>query len=126
MPENPDAELLGDALGIPVERMALRSREPLGGGSVTGFGLAGDGAGDGGTGNGGTGDDGIPVEGAVEGAEESAELFYFVDTSRLPVERETGLTLGSPIARRSASGSTPLIRTFRRCPQSRSRSRWTR
>lgn len=60
-------DLLVEALEISPEAVSLVSREPLGGGSVSGFDVTGDG---------------------------EAELRYYVDTSAQPVQQETGLVLG--------------------------------
>ncbi len=65
-----EASLLAEALGLDVDLMAARTREPLGSGSVTGFDVTTDGS----------------------------DLRYYVDTSRHPVEIETGLALGDPAA----------------------------
>ncbi|UOQ55737.1 phosphotransferase [Leucobacter allii] len=62
-----DRRLLAEALGVDEGSLALRSREPLGRGGVAGFDCASAG---------------------------EAPLRYYVDTSRLPVVRETGLVLG--------------------------------
>ncbi|MBO1901769.1 hypothetical protein J4H92_07370 [Leucobacter weissii] len=68
-----ELELLREALGIGPEAVSAVSREPLGAGSAAGFDVSVD------------ADDSAP-----------ARLRYYVDTSRLAVERETGLALGAP------------------------------
>lgn len=68
-PRTVEEDLLRDALGLEgASTVSLRSREPFGAGSVAGFDVS-------------TPDGG---------------LTYFVDTSRRPVARETGLATGTP------------------------------
>ncbi|ALJ20872.1 hypothetical protein AOA12_13545 [Microbacterium sp. No. 7] len=58
--------MLGEALGVPPERILPFSREPLGRGTVAGFHV-------------------------VDHDRDGEPLLYYLDTSRLPVVRETGL-----------------------------------
>lgn len=62
-----EAALLAEALDVAPERIVAHSREPLGAGSVAGFEVH---------------------------APDAEPLAYYVDTSRLPVQTETGLALG--------------------------------
>jgi aminoglycoside phosphotransferase (APT) family kinase protein len=65
-----EASLLAEALGLDAGYLVARTREPLGVGSVTGFDVRAEGR----------------------------DLRYYVDTSRHPVDVETGLVLGDPTA----------------------------
>ena len=83
----PEAELLRDALretaGVHVDagELHLVSREPLGGGSITGFRTL----------------ERPQSVGAASAADAPPrELVYYVDTSGTPVQHETGLALGDP------------------------------
>jgi len=84
MAGDPESRLLSEALGVPVRDLELRSREPLGAGSVAGFEIA------------------VPARAAPPDADAQFEGdvagLYFVDTSGVRVLRETGLVL-SPASR---------------------------
>ena len=72
-----DAALLSEALGVPASVLRPFSREPLGEGSVTGFELQGASA--------------LPPSPDRPGFPDGTVAY--VDTSRLPVAKETGLAL---------------------------------
>lgn len=72
-----DAVLLSDALGLPASVLRPFSREPLGEGTVTGFELRGV--------------DSLPPSPDLPDLPDGTVAY--VDTSRLPVVRETGLSL---------------------------------
>lgn len=76
-----EAALLADALGLDPARVVARTCEPLGRGSVAGFDV------------GATDTPSSPGVGS-----EGEVLRYYVDTSRQPVDVETGLALGDPSA----------------------------
>ncbi|WP_158685452.1 phosphotransferase [Microbacterium halophytorum] len=77
-PDRPsDEELLSSAIGVPASGLRMISREPLGAGAVTGFEVA-HGA-----------ESGLP-DGAPGAPRTTIE---YVDTSGIPVARETGLVL---------------------------------
>lgn len=76
-----EALLLADALGLDPARVVARTCEPLGRGSVAGFDV-------------GTTETRVPP-----GVGSTGEVLrYYVDTSRQPVDVETGLALGDPSA----------------------------
>lgn len=70
-----DQELLSSAFGVPASSLRMISREPLGGGAVTGFEVAHAG------------------EGGGPDAGGGATTIAYVDTSGVAVPRETGLVL---------------------------------